>query len=490
MAQSRVAAQIEKRGLPVVLETFNDEGIKGIAKESFMREGVPAVREVFTPPDTTLRVLPKEYIPKFIDALTRPLTNEEKKSGTYTPPKHQGVLMTGTYDEIQKYYEGELVAHPSIGPIAEMTDGLPVTPPTEERVAEMLKGTSHSPDEIIEFRGFMGGGAKRIATVKKVAINAVMAGCKPEQLPAVLAIAEAGACVGYPGDSSFGHMFVVSGPYAKEIGMNSGFCYLAPGNPANMALQRACTLMGINLGGCKHGVNCLERTGPLHWGTTFAENEDSPWEGLNEHFGFDADESVLLAWGGKVQLIPFQNIEVKSAETLQHNQPGTPEHAIAALKTLTNVEGTILAFTPDTARFWSKEYGFKTMRQLQDYMWDNVTWKRGEWVKNYWFWAHGGVRRLRGGPPGFGPPPGGGPPGFRPPPGGGPPGFGPPPGGGMKRGSRLLNIDHYKLPDDAEVPKFRSPEDITIIVAGGTGDAWTWGGAFGRPQVYSIDKWR
>jgi len=64
-----------------VLETFDDPGIKQISHDSFMREGVPGVREVFTPPDTTLKFLPKEYIPKFIDALTRPLTEEEKKIG-------------------------------------------------------------------------------------------------------------------------------------------------------------------------------------------------------------------------------------------------------------------------------------------------------------------------------------------------------------------------------------------------------------------------
>jgi len=300
---SRVAAEMEKRGVPVVLESFEDEGINKTAQQSFMREGVPAVREVLTPQDTSLKKLPDGYTQKFIEALTRPLTDEEKKSGTYTPPKHEGILMSGTYDEVQKRFEGELIDHPSIGPIAEMTDGLPITPPTKRRVAQMLKGTSHEPAEPILFEGFMGH-SKHFASVEKVAINAVMAGCKPEYMPVALTIAEAGACVGYPGDSSFGHMYVVSGPIAKEIGMNSGFCYLAPGNPANMALQRVGTLMGINLGGAIFGINVLERTGPLHWGTIFAEDENTPWEGLNEHFGYGPDESILLSWEGKVTKSP------------------------------------------------------------------------------------------------------------------------------------------------------------------------------------------
>ncbi len=465
---SRVAARLEKKGMPVVLESFEDPGINRTAKLNFMREGVPAVREVLTPQDTSLRFLPAEYTQKFIDALTRPLTEEEKTSGIHEPCRHEGNLMTGNYDEVQKAFEGELVPHPSIGPVAEMTDGLPVTPPTEERVARMLNGTSHDPDEPIEFTGFWNS-ARYLATVKKVAINAVMAGCKPEYMPVALAIAEAGGCIGYPGDSSFGHMFLVSGPIAKEIGMNSGFCFLAPGNPANMTLRRASALIGINLGGAIFGINVLERTGPLHWGTIFAEDENSPWEGLNEHFGFDPEESILLAWEGKVQLVPFQNIEVKSAETLLENQVGTPEHAVAALKTITNTNGAILTLTPDTACYWKEEYGFDSMRDLQEYIYEHVTWKQDVWSKNYWIHKLG-----RGRQSGY----------FT---------------GSNNRPHRPADyeVDERSgtetlrgLPADADVPKLVSPKAITVIVAGGTGNAWTWGGAYGRPLAYSIDKWR
>ena len=465
---SRVAAQLEKKGIPVVLESFEDPGINKTARLNFMREGVPMVREVLTPQDTSLKSLPEEYTQKFIDALTRPLTKDETASGIHVPPGNEGVLMSGAYDEVQRAFEGELVAHPSIGPIAEMTDGLPVTPPTEKRVAEILRGTSHDPDEPIEFTGFWNS-ARYLATVKKVAINAVMAGCRPEYMPVVLAIAEAGGCIGYPGDSSFGHMYVVSGPIAREIGMNSGFCFLAPGNPANMTIQRAATLTGINLGGAIFGINVLERTGPLHWGTIFAEDENTPWEGLNEHFGFGRDESILLVWEGKVQLVPFQNIEVKSAETLLENQVGTPEHAVAALKTITNTNGAILCLTPDTACYWKEEYGFTTMKDLQEYIYKHVTWKQGVWAKNYWLHKLG-----RGRQSGY----------FT---------------GSNNRPDRPLDYDVDErsaterlkaLPEDADVPKLVSPKAVSVIVAGGTGNAWTWGGCYGRPLAYSIDKWR
>jgi len=437
------------------LESFDTPGLLSVADKTALRDGVRGIRQVPTPMDTSLTKIPKEYIPKFIDALTSPLTEEEKKSGTYTPPKHEGILMTGTYDEVQEAFKGKLRDTPFGGPWAEMTDGLPVVPPTEERVAKMLTGTSHDPDEEIVFGGFAGRGGKHIATVKKVAINAVMAGCTPEMLPAVLAIAESGACVGYPGDSSFGNMYVASGPYAKEIGMNAGFGILASNNPANKTLERACQLMGINLGGCLWGIGCLERTGSMHWGTIFAENPDTPWETLNVHHGYKPDESILLFFGMKAELVSFQNIEPLSCETLEDNQPGTPAHAIAALRTGTNQKSAILLFTPDTAKYWAKKYDFAgTMRKFQEWVWKNVTWEAGKWYKNYWFATRhlSSFYKSRG------------------------------------TGTMQLNADHFDIPLDTMVPMFDSPESVTIIVAGGSGDAWTWG--FGRPKAILIDKWR
>jgi hypothetical protein len=328
-----------------------------------------------------------------------------------------------------------------------------------------LQGTSHDPEEIIEFgRGLMSHGL-RYATVEKVAVNAVMAGCKPEYMPVALALAESGGCVGYPGDSSFGHMHIVSGPIAKEIGMNSGFCYLAPGNPANMTLQRVATLMGINLGGTVFGINVLERTGPLHWGTIFAEHESTPWKGLNEHFGYGPDENILLSFRGKVQLVPFQNIEAKSGTSLHEVMTGTPEHAVAALKTLTNVNGALLTLTPDAARYWKKEYGFKTVEDIQEYMYTHVTWKQKDWAKNNWIQVLGRGKQEM------------------------------PFTAGLTQGEYRIDKRSSperlsSLPPDADVPKFASPKAITVIVAGGTGNAWSWGGAFGRPVAYSIDKWK
>ena len=433
-----------------------------IVKDYALHSGVPSLRRVPCPADTALTRLPAEYIPKFIEALTKPLTEEEKKSGIYNPPIPPRIAMTGTLDEVQSYFEGDLVAHRNGGPWGRMNDGLPIIPPTEERVARMLRGTSHSPDEVIRFGvnlGFEHGRTGRyLATIEQIAVNAVMAGCKPEYMPVVLAIAETGACIGGASDSSMGNMYVVSGPIAKDIGMNSGVDFLESGNPANMALERVAQLMGLNLGHRTNGISNIERTGNIYWGTTFAENPYTPWDTLNVHYGYDADESVLLFWSGKVTLVPFQNIEVKSTTTLEENQVGTPAHALAALKTLTNLRGAILNFTPDTAWLWAEKYPdiAGTMESLQNYIWDNVTWRAGDLYQNYWFVTHHEDLKILP----------------------------------RERGTKQLNPDHLELPDDAQVPMFDSPDDITVIVAGGTGPAWTWGGCFRKPQVLSIDKWR
>jgi len=123
-----------------------------------------------------------------------------------------------------------------------------------------------------------------------------MAGCKPEHLPVVLAIAESGCPVGSTG--MWGQWVCISGPIAKELKMNSGLGLLDPGNPANMPIGRAYQLIAINLGGAIPGVNRMTFGSPFNaGGCCFAESADGlppGWKGLNEEYGFRKDESVAL----------------------------------------------------------------------------------------------------------------------------------------------------------------------------------------------------
>src|SRR5437588_890745 len=135
------------------------------------------------------------------------------------------------------------------------TDGLPVVPPTPERVAKMLLGTSRSPDDVVA----VVPPDLVECTVEKVAVNAVLAGCKPEYLPVVLAAVEA-ACTdafnihGLLATTYFsGRVMIVKRPIARAVGMNSGVNVLGQGNRANATIGRALQLVVRNVGGGRPG---------------------------------------------------------------------------------------------------------------------------------------------------------------------------------------------------------------------------------------------
>jgi len=183
------------------------------------------------------------------------------------------------------------------------TDGLPVVPPTRKRVFQMLKGTNRSPDEEV---GIIPPD-KAACTVAKVAINAVLAGCKPEYMPVVLAAVEA-ACIdefcmhGLLATTYFsGPVVIVNGPISKSIGMNSGINALGQGNRANATIGRALQLVIRNVGGGRPGgVDRATLGNPGKYTFCFAEDEDgSPWEPLSVERGFAPGTSTVTLFGGQ-----------------------------------------------------------------------------------------------------------------------------------------------------------------------------------------------
>ncbi|MFL5849628.1 MAG: TlpA family protein disulfide reductase [Solirubrobacteraceae bacterium] len=175
------------------------------------------------------------------------------------------------------------------------TDGLPVVPPTPERVVAMLEHTGRDPQEVVGVVPPYAGEA----TVEKVAINAVMAGCSGPELPIVLAAMHA-ACreefalhgliaTTHPA----GPLVVVSGPYARKAGMNAAGNVLGQGNRANATIGRAVQLTVRNVGGGRPEVEDRAAHGqPGKVGAAFAERlEDSPFVGLAQDRGVPADET-------------------------------------------------------------------------------------------------------------------------------------------------------------------------------------------------------
>jgi hypothetical protein len=181
------------------------------------------------------------------------------------------------------------------------SDGLPLVPPTPERVIRMLSGTSRDPQDIVAVL------PPNLVetTVEKVAINAVMAGCKPEYFPVVLAALEA-ACT----DEFNAHgvmsttmgaspVIVVNGPIRDKIGMNSRLSALGQGNRANATIGRAVRLAIRNIGGAQPGGTERSTLGsPMKFTMCFAEAEErSTWEPLHVERGFNAEDSVVTLFG-------------------------------------------------------------------------------------------------------------------------------------------------------------------------------------------------
>ncbi len=181
----------------------------------------------------------------------------------------------------------------------EWGDGFPLIPPTPEKVEWMLKGTTRDHQDVVTVLP----PGLRYATVEKIAINAVMAGCEPSHLPILMA-----ACEALPGFGSTARvltmstspnapLLMINGPISGEIGFNSGRCALGPGSPSrhNVAVGRAFRLVLMNVGNAYPARMDMDTIGSSRkFSMCFAENEEeSPWAPYHTDLGFDKDESTV-----------------------------------------------------------------------------------------------------------------------------------------------------------------------------------------------------
>ena len=177
------------------------------------------------------------------------------------------------------------------------SDGFPVVTPTEERIARILGATKRDPEEVI---GPIPP-AMETATVRDVAVHALMAGCRPEYLPVVIGAVELMLRDEFNVNGVQGTMhgvapmMIVSGPYAAEIGIHGGNGCMGPGFRANATIGRAIRLILTNLGAGIPGVSSMTIFGmPSRYTYCLAENmEDSPWASLAVSKGYSADDDVI-----------------------------------------------------------------------------------------------------------------------------------------------------------------------------------------------------
>lgn len=181
----------------------------------------------------------------------------------------------------------------------EWSDGLPVVPPTEEKLAAMLAGTRRDAEEVI-------GPVPPLmtpATVRAIAVHAVMAGCRPDYMPVLIGamecvLEERFNLILLQATTSAGAPFIlVNGPYAEEIGLNGGIGCFGPGFRANATIGRALRLMMMNLGGGLPGITALSGFGgPWRYTYCVAENEaECPWPSYATARGFAPGENVVSA---------------------------------------------------------------------------------------------------------------------------------------------------------------------------------------------------
>ena len=297
----------------------------------------------------------KPVMPELVEKLTKPLTAEEKKTGEIKRDKGP-LTFTGTPDELQKMFLEK-----------RYTDFMPVILPTEEKVAEMLKGTSHSPDEVL---GKMNPGSEAgedwSYTVKDAAINAVMAGAKPEYFPVILAIGSTGLPGVNVSDNGFMVGAVINGPIRDEIGLNYEIGAVGPYAQANTTIGRAWNLLSINGGNCG-------KVGTTYMGTVgngmnaidviIAENErDSPFKPLSVRRGFKENENVVTlftGWG------------ILSAKNWKADVWGPNMNYPQIIKDIYNQQdamfGTIAVLSPPIARFIA-DAGYDTAEKFTEWV--------------------------------------------------------------------------------------------------------------------------
>jgi hypothetical protein len=268
------------------------EGFENDAMSAAASRGMPGLRFVSekvpgecTDIATIEAEITADVMGKIISALTRPLTAQEK-SPNQEVERLPRIVYQGSLQEVNHFFYRR-----------GWTDGLPIMPPTEAAVQEMLTGTDLPPEHIVaELEPRLGK-----ATVEKIAVNAVMAGALPTYLPLLIAGVEALADPGPgfrfygPSTGSWAPFWIVNGPVRQDVHVYGGGGALSPGHIANATIGRAMGLIIKNIAGLRQGIEDMGVQGnPCKYGMVVGENEEeSPWEPLHVERGFDKQESTI-----------------------------------------------------------------------------------------------------------------------------------------------------------------------------------------------------
>jgi hypothetical protein len=288
---SRATTWLEEAGVPTVGVVC--AGFERAARLVARAGGLPTPRLLTYPlPNIGAQTRDEIYISSLplIDELVSQLTHSPSadaasdKAGSAGP---RAIVFKGTLDEVNEHFQEHV-----------WSDGLPIVPPSLDRVEAYLSYTDRSPNEVI---GILPP-TRLPATVWKVAVNGVMAGCNPEYMPVLLAIAEAIA------DPAFGlenvgstvgmtPLIILNGPIAKELGFNAGQGVLRPQERANITVSRFLRLLMVNVAGYRLGEADMATFGRNYYPVLAEAEEDSPWPPLSVDRGFTPGSNVVTVMG-------------------------------------------------------------------------------------------------------------------------------------------------------------------------------------------------
>ena len=375
----------------------------------------------------------KPMMTAIIDALTKPLTETEKYTGPAPTPKPEPrFLPPDTEENLRSYFKEK-----------DWTDYNPIILPTEARVKAMLEGTSHEPDEVVAVLTWPGG--KRIFTVEKAAVCAVMAGPKPEYFPLILAV---GSQVGSFGNStsSMANIILVNGPIRNELGMNYKGNAMGPHNEVNSVVGRVFTIMAKTAGNIHQGVTTFSTLGSnLQYNNVcIAENEEAlpeGWKPYHVRMGFKPNDSTVTVGRGWTY--------ISSVGEVQKAYP--PQDLMRDyMRSLAGLGSATVIMDPTVAKLLRDDYGMKTKDDLSKWLADNVE----KTVDS--FFGNGVVSTM-----------------YIP----------------MARQGLQPFADYLKMPGDKLIKPFNA-RGINILAVGGELQTTWFVTDFGLGRPVSVDKWR
>jgi hypothetical protein len=230
--------------------------------------------------ETVKKNIQEVVYPQIVKLLTEPAAKVEADA---TEPETRDIVFKGTFEEVNEFYYKK-----------QWSDGLPIIPPTIEKVNEFLKYTSRSSDEVL---GILQPSMLE-ASIWSIAVNGVMAGCRPEYMPVLISIIEvitdSRFCLQDAGSSSgWAPMIILNGPVIDELNFGSGTGVLRVGNQANTSVSRFLRLYMRNAAGFIPGAGDMGTYGRANE-QVLAENEEaSPWEPLSVTRGFNPGDSTV-----------------------------------------------------------------------------------------------------------------------------------------------------------------------------------------------------